>query len=99
MVAIGEEAVFRCLHSTAPLIVWNWNGTLVRESNPPPGITPGRTLDENGNVILYTLNVTAHSNYNQTEVVCVAVFIDGQIPDDETTPVSLLIQGEVDGCT
>ena len=46
----------------------------------PPGITP----DDN------ILTIVAQSNYNETEVACVAFFSDGRM---ETTPVRLLIQG------
>ena len=71
---------------------------MVTESNPPPDITPGRTLSGNNNVIDYTLTIVAHVSYNETEVACVAVFIGSSMPDEETTPARLLIQGELD-CT
>ena len=95
MVAIKEEAVFRCLHSTAPVIAWKVNGSVVSQRDPPPDITPGRTLSGSGNVVDYTLTIVAHSNYNETEVVCVAIFIGSSMLDEETTPVRLLIQGEI----
>ena len=96
MVVIEQQAVFSCLHSsTYSFTAWKLNGSdrAVRETNPPPGITPGRTLDEKGNVIDYTLTMVAHLNYNQTEVVCVATFVGNSMPEVETTPVILLIQG------
>ena len=52
----------------------------MRALDPPPGITP----DDN------ILTIVAQSDYNETEVACVALFRDGSI---RTAPVRLLIQG------
>ena len=91
VIGVGQQAVFRCHNPTATVIVWRWNDSALSESNPPPGVTPNRVLDESGNVLEYTLTIVAQSNYNETEVVCIAIFID--MPREETAPVSLKIQG------
>ena len=84
MVGVGQEAVFRCHNPDASAIGWVLNGSAVRSENPPPGITPGIAGGVN------TLTIVAKSNYNETEVVCVAFSRSGST---ETTSVSLLIQG------
>ena len=80
MVGVGQQTVFRCLNPTAFTYGWIWNGSEVRALDPPPGITP----DDN------ILTIVAQSDYNETEVACVALFRDGSI---RTAPVRLLIQG------
>ena len=80
MVGIGQKAVFRCRNPTANAIGWIWNGSEVMVDSPPPGITLGSN----------TLTIVAQSNYNETEVVCVAFSSSGSV---ETTPIRLLIQG------
>ena len=92
VVGVGQQAVYRCLNPTANAISWRWNGSVVIDSSPPAGITLGMTMDGNRNV--RTLTIVAQPNYNETEVVCVAIIIVGQMSqNEETTPVSLLIQG------
>ena len=86
-VAIRTEAVFRCQHSTAFIVLWRVNGSLVGR-NPLPDITPGTTRDDIGNLV-DTLSITARPNYNRTEVVCVARFDDGS-PDEQTHPAALI---------
>ena len=53
----------------------------MRTRDPPPGITPDNNI----------LTIVAQSDYNETEVVCVAFFISGD--PMRTPPVRLLIQG------
>ena len=89
MAGVGQQAVFRCHNSTATIVAWRLNGSAVSQSNPPPDVTPGSTLDENGNVVDYTLTIVAHSIYNETEIVCVAIFIDDLTLNEETLPVRL----------
>ena len=91
VVGVGQRAVFRCHHLTANAISWKWNGSVVIDGSPPPGIVLGMTMDGNKNV--HTQSIVAQPNYNETEVVCVAVFVGSSMPDEETTPVGLLIQG------
>ena len=84
-----DEAVFRCRHlSSEAIIGWRVNGS-------PPGhgkysyITP-KPITENGTLV-YTLPIPARIEYNETEVVCVAVFlIDRQA--ELTPPVTLIVR-------
>ena len=96
VVGAGQQAVFRCLHLTAVAILWKVNGTVVSEHNPPRDVTTGRTLDGNRIVTGYTPTITAQLNYNETEIVCVAVFVNNSILIEETAPVNLTIQGKTD---
>ena len=85
--AVGAEAEFRCRHPTADIIGWSVNGSLVGR-NLPREITPSTTRDIDGRLV-NTLTITAQPEYNGTEVVCVALFVDGS-PAEQTEPVTLL---------
>ena len=76
--SVGAEAEFRCRHETADTIRWRVNGSLVRRSEPPPGVSSS-TIN---NVDMLT--VIARVEYNNTEVVCVAQF-DSGVADEEST--------------
>ena len=76
MVFVGQQAVFRCHHSTARFIDWNINGSLLPFPVPPPGIFPSTTRDGDGTLV-DILTILARSEYNGTRVQCVAVFRDG----------------------
>ena len=82
MVGVGQEAVFRCRNPTATAIGWIWNGSELMAASLPSGITLGSNTE--------TLTIVAQSNYNETEVVCLAF---SRSETMETTPVRLLIQG------
>ena len=83
-----ELVVFRCSHmSSEAIIVWLVNGSLGLYC---PDITTG-SISENGTPV-YTLIIPARSEYNGTEVVCVAVFTDGS-PTETTPPATLIITG------
>ena len=82
LLGFETEAVFRCRHSTADAISWKVNGLPVQEF---PNITISLSSQ------LYTLTIPARLEYNGTEVVCVALFIGGSLPDEETTPATLTI--------
>ena len=94
LVGVGQIAEFRCQNPSADLIAWRMNKTqnLMSVFNPPRA--PGITIDTTSDAISI-LNITAQSNYNETEIVCRAAFTDGRMPK-ETIPVRLLIQGETD---
>ena len=79
---VQTEAVFRCQHSTADGIVWRVNERPLREF---PNITVGSIS------LVHTLTVPARTEYNGTEVVCVAVFLDESLPNEETLPAILTI--------
>ena len=92
VVGFGQNTVFQCLHSVAPNILWALNGTVVGDNDFPGVVKFGSSTDMNGEMVS-NLNITAISNFNNTGVVCIAVFRN--ISTTETTPVSLLIQGIV----
>ena len=104
MVGVGQQAVFRCRHPSTTFISWRVNETItvLEGVSGPSGITAGRTLDVSGNVIDFTLTIVAQSNYNETQVKCIATFRGNQnLNDQETTVVNLTIQGkdEIRVCT
>ena len=86
-VAPREQAIFHCQYLTADYVLWHVNGTVVRR-NYHPDITPGTTRDDNDELV-DTLTITAHPEYNGTEVVCVAGFDDGR-PEEPSGTVFLL---------
>ena len=86
-VAPRAQAVFYCQHLTADYVVWEVNDSLLVR-NPPPGITPDTTRDNNGSLV-DTLTITARPEFNGMKVVCVAGF-DGGRPEERTQPVFLL---------
>ena len=92
IVGFGQNAVFQCLHSVAPNILWALNGTVVGDNDFPGVVTIGSSTDMNGDMVS-NLNITAISDFNNTRVTCIAIFRN--FSRTETTPVSLLIQGIV----
>ena len=82
VVHIGEEAVFRCHHSTTRLIDWIVNGTLL-DHPPPPDIIPST---EDGTQVA-TLTIIARPEYNGTVVKCEAVFRNAS---PEISPAAIL---------
>ena len=96
MVGVGQDAVFRCRHPNTTFITWRINETVnVVEGNPgPSGIIAGRTPGGSGTVIDFTLTIIAQPIYNETEIVCIATFPVGSVPDEETISVNLTIQGK-----
>ena len=79
------EAVFRCRHlSTEADITWRVNGSSVRQF---PDITTGST--NNNGAIVNILTIPATLDYNGTQAVCVAFFVNGSPP--EVTPPAMLI--------
>ena len=101
VVGVGQQAVFRCRHPNTTFISWRVNETItVMEGvSGPSGITAGRTLDGNQNVIDFTLTVEAQSNYNGTKIVCIATFIAANMPNEVTVSVNLTLQGKDEICT
>ena len=80
-VAPGTTATFECQHSTADVIRWRVNGTLIGQ-NTSPDI---RTSSVGG---VNTLMITARPKYNGTAVRCVARFDNGQ--QDEHSSIATL---------
>ena len=87
-----DSATFRCCHSgissMAVTISWTINGSQV-DRFPDHDFNRGSVINENGDTV-HTLTILARSEYNGTEVVCVALFRDGS-PPESTPPVTLTI--------
>ena len=84
--SVKEVAVFRCQHhSPDPYISWRVNGTSIRHF---PDIIEG-SIRENGTEVTNTLTIPARSEYNGTEVVCLAFSDDGS--REETPPAKLYV--------
>ena len=84
---IGSEtkAVFRCQHHDQSVFIgWRVNDSSLEQF---PNITTS-SITENG-ARVSMLTIPARSEYNGTEVVCVATFLDGSPP--EITPPAMLI--------
>ena len=80
------EAVFRCRHQLVEaLIIWLVNGL---PSGQFPDITTG-SIRDNGNFVS-TLTIPTRSEYDGTEIVCEAYFLNGS-PPERTYSVLLTI--------
>ena len=84
-VTVGEVVVFQCEHSSAAILGWKINGTLLNDQpdleNDFIDTTAGR---------LHTLTVTALSKYNSTSIQCLTA------RESEATDTAILqIQGEL----
>ena len=85
-VTVGEEVVFQCEHSSAAIIAWQINGTLLNDQpeleNDFIDTTTGR---------LHTLTVNALAKYNTTSIQCEPLFTssNGQGSNEATDPVVL----------
>lgn len=82
------DAVFRCQHQTADIVSWIVNGSSRRDF--PDDIIPASTSDHDGSLV-YTLTIPAKSEYNGTEIVCMAVFLSDPGDNEETPPVTLTV--------
>ena len=91
MVELGMTTPpFRCRHNSSEAITyWRVNGSMV-PSRQFPDIRSGFVIG-NGTKV-YTLNIPARSDYNGTEVVCLAVYLDGS-PIERTPPATLIFTG------
>ena len=85
-VSIGQDAEFRCQHSSADTIRWRVNSSLVSRSNAPDGV--GLDTDD----LLDILTITGRLDYNGTVVECVARFDNGS-PEQVSNPALLIVTG------
>ncbi|MCG8621986.1 MAG: hypothetical protein MJE68_08340, partial [Proteobacteria bacterium] len=84
---VEMDAVFRCRHQCIEAgISWLMNGS---SSRLHPDVVVGFIRDSNGTRI-DTLTIPAIPQYNGTEIVCVATFIDGS-PSEVTPPANLIV--------
>ena len=82
-----ETVLFRCRHVRLDAIIaWLINGTLSRLY---PGVKDN-FIQESDGTFVDTLTILATPQYNGTEVVCLASFIDGSA-EERSPPVTLII--------
>ena len=91
--ALGDKAVFRCQHSTAEIIEWNINGTLVNQFHVLLNISLSNDTAITPDRVVHTLTIEALEVYNNTNVSCVAGFFNSQHPVERTPNASIVIQG------
>ena len=89
LIGTDEEAVFRCSHETAEIIIWLINGEHFQSGQFPGVVTD--SVNESGTKV-HTLSIPATSDYNETEVMCLATFLDA-LPDKSPPVLLTLIAG------
>ena len=82
-ISVGETAEFRCRHTTADIIVWRVNGSLISFFNPPPDIATEIISGDS------KLTIVGRPEYNGIEVVGVARFFSSA-SDESTNPPAIL---------
>ena len=82
-ISVGETAEFTCRHSTADVVVWRVNGSLVSLANPPHGITTEFIRDG------IKLAIIGRPDFDGIEVVGVARFFSSS-PEESTYPPAIL---------
>ena len=82
-VTVDTVAVFQCQHPTAHSIDWKINGSFLQDF--PDGFSIDRSDD------VFSLNVEAFAEYNQTVIQCVAFFTNS--PSEESEQSLMMIQG------
>ena len=84
---VDERIFLRCRHMRLDAhITWLVNGTHGRLHS---GVKDD-FIEENDGIFVYKLSIPATPQYNGTEVVCLARFLDGS-PDERSPPVTLII--------
>ena len=81
-ISVGEAAEFSCRHSTADVIGWRVNGSLISQVNPPHGITI--EFIRGGS----KLAIVGRPDFDGIEVVGVARFLSS--PEESTYPPAIL---------
>ena len=84
---LGSLAEFRCQHTTAYSITWTINGTSTKQLQAPDIVTSSRS--ENGATV-QILSIPALQVYNNTNVVCIAVFLN-PLTSESSPPATLTV--------
>ena len=82
-VTVDTVALFQCQHPNAHGINWKINGSILQ------GFPDGFSIDRNDGI--FSLNIKALSEYNQTVIQCVAFFAGS--PSEESERSIMMIQG------
>ena len=90
-ITVGEEAIFQCQYQNT-LIDWRLNGTTLRASFFPQGVSINQSPLPGGGGIQHTLTITALLEYDNTIIECVTESSVGS-PTESTVPVILRVQG------
>ena len=85
-------STFLCQHPEGIGIAWMVNGTALIQIDPRPLGIIRSTLSLNNMGNVQALNVTALSEYNGTEIRCVATLLD--LTAVTTEPATLTVQGD-----
>lgn len=86
----SRHVVFSCQHSTADIIFWLVNG---RTPNYFPNITHCEFTVADSEITLHQLKIPATEIYNNTEVICQAIFLNSAQPIQRTEPAVLTVIG------
>ena len=84
---LGSLAEFRCQHQTADDIIWTVNGISTNQLQDPDIVASSRT--ENGATV-QILSIPALPVYNNTDVVCIAIFFSS-LPPESSPPATLTV--------
>ena len=82
-ISVGETAEFRSRHTTADVVLWRVNGSLISQAKPPPDITTDFISGSS------KLTIVGRLEYSGTEVVGVARFFSAS-PEESTNPPAIL---------
>lgn len=89
MVTPGTRATFRCRHETADVIGWRVNGTSIGQIGNPD-FRPG-TIRRGDGSLVHILTVVVCPEYNDTDIVCVAAFVQQDTPLELSPVVTLTV--------
>ena len=90
LIGSDEEAIFRCSHESVGVdVAWLINGTFIQNVQLPDVVIA--FVNENGTKV-HTLSIPARSEYNGTEVVCIANFVDA-LPERSPSVILILMEG------
>jgi hypothetical protein len=83
-VTVDTVAVFQCQHATAHGMNWKINDSILQDL--PEGFSTDRSDDH-----VFSLNIEALAEYNNTVIQCLALFTDP--PSEESEQSTMMIQG------
>ena len=86
----GSTVSFHCRVEGALAIIWHVNETVAHQL--PRALRTAINYSEGNSNRVFYLNVTAQPIMNNSRIVCIGIFVDGQINSE---PALLLIQGKV----
>lgn len=88
----NASAVFNCQHDSADIVTWLVNSTSLSSLGTQSITECINTLPDGAQ--LHQLKIPAISEYNMTEIVCRALFLDCNSAPQMTDPVYLIFKGK-----